>query len=270
MMKKKARKYLVLLRVGILEEMQFRLGAAVRLFGNIIYLIIIYFLWKAIFDCSPTDVVNGMTFTDTMIYLVLASALFSTMEMYVTWDMGRSIQTGNIVMDLLRPMGYTTYKMLLFSGNTLVSFLVNLVPTMIIVYLITGGGFALSWNLLFFAIAVFMGTILNFFINFFVGVICFYTESIWGINIMKEVVVMLLSGASIPLAFFPETLQRIMYYLPFQAIYNTPLTLLIDNGVSLEKRVAMLAVQMFWILIMGVVTQMFFRLSVKQITVNGG
>ena len=101
-----------------------------------------------------------------MIYLVLASALFSTMEMYVTWQMGRSVQTGDIVLDLLRPIGYTTYNLLLFSGNTLVSVLVNLLPTMVIVYFITGGGFALSVNLIFFAVAVFMGTILNYFINF--------------------------------------------------------------------------------------------------------
>ena len=269
-MKKKVWKYLSLLRVGVLEEMQFRLGAAVRLFGNIIYLIIIYILWKAIFDSSPTEVVNGMTFTDTMIYLVLASALFSTMEMYVTWQMGRSVQSGNIVMDLLRPMGYTTYNLLVFSGNTLVSVFVNLVPTMVIVYLITEGGFALSWNLVFFAAAVFMGTILNFFINFFVGVICFYTESIWGINIMKEVIVMLLSGASIPLAFFPERLQQIVYYLPFQAIYNTPLTLLIDNSLSTEKRLSMLGIQLFWLVIVGIISQMFLRVSMKRITVNGG
>lgn len=269
-MKKKVLKYLSLLRVGVLEEMQFRLGAAVRLFGNIIYLIIIYFLWKAIFDSSPTEVVNGMTFADTMIYLVLASALFSAMEMYVTWQMGRSVQSGNIVMDLLRPMGYTTYNLLVFSGNTLVSVFVNLVPTMLIVYFITGGGFALSWNLLFFAIAVFIGTILNFFINFFVGVICFYTESIWGINIMKEVIVMLLSGASIPLAFFPEKLQQIVYYLPFQAIYNTPLTLLISRELSVKTGVSMLGIQIFWLVIMGVISNLFFRISVRRITVNGG
>ena len=41
-MKKKIWKYLTLLRVGILEEMQFRLGAVTKLFGNMIYLIIIY------------------------------------------------------------------------------------------------------------------------------------------------------------------------------------------------------------------------------------
>lgn len=269
-MKKRIWKYLSLLRVGILEEMQYRLGAAVKLFGNVIYLIIIYFLWKAIFSCSPTDVVNGMTFEDTMIYLVLASALFSTMEMYVTWQMGRSVQTGDIVLDLLRPIGYTTYNLLLFSGNTLVSVLVNLLPTMVIVYFITGGGFALSVNLIFFAVAVFMGTILNYFINFFVGTICFYTESIWGINIMKEVVVMLLSGASIPLAFFPDTFQKVVYYLPFQAIYNTPLTLLINNSLSMQDRMGMLGIQLFWLIVVGIISQAFVSVSMRRITVNGG
>lgn len=269
-MSKKLWKYFSLLRIGILEELQFRINATVKLFGNIIYLIIIYFLWKSIFKSSPTDIVNGMTFSDTMIYLVLASALFSTMEMYVTWHMGRSIQSGDIVLFFLRPMGYTTYNLLVFTGKTLVSIFVSLIPTMIIIYLITSGGFALSFNLLFFSIALFIGMILNFFINFFVGIICFYTESIWGINIMKEVIVMLLSGASIPLAFFPDRLLYVVNRLPFQAIYNTPLTLLIDNSLSVSQRLNMIGIQLFWVLILIMISQIFLKISIKRITINGG
>lgn len=269
-MKKKVRKYLALARCGILEELQFRIGAAVRLFGNIIYLVIIYYLWKAIFDSSPTDVVNGMTFENTMIYLVLASTLFSTMEMYVTWDMGRRVQSGNIILDLLRPMGYEAYMLCGTLGNTLVAVIMNLIPTMVIVYLITNGGFALSINLIYFAVAVLFGTILNYFINFFVGTICFHTESIWGVNIMKEVVVMLLSGATIPLAFFPETFQKVVHYLPFHAIYNTPLTLLIDNTLSTEARLGMLTTQLSWLIVVGVISRAFLEFSLKKITVNGG
>jgi ABC-2 type transport system permease protein len=112
--------------------------------------------------------------------------------------------------------------------------------------------------------------VLNYFINFLVGTICFYTESIWGINIMKEVIVLLLSGASIPLAFFPETLQKIVYYLPFQAIYNTPLKLLIDNSLSMRSRMSMLGWQVFWTVIVGCISYIFFKISVRKITVNGG
>ena len=70
------KKYLTLTRAGIIESLQFRLSAVVMVIGNILYLIIVYFLWKAIYASSGTDEVNGMTFTDTLIYLVLATALY--------------------------------------------------------------------------------------------------------------------------------------------------------------------------------------------------
>lgn len=253
-----------------MERLQFRLGTAVILLGNVIYLIIIYFLWKAIYASSPTDSVNGMTFNDTMIYLVLASALFSAMEMYVTWYIGRGVQTGRIVLELLKPIPYETYVFFIFSGDTIVSTILTLIPTCAIVYFITGGGFALSFNLLFFFVSIILGTIINFYINFMVGTICFYTESVWGINIMKEVVVLLLSGATIPLAFFPEGFRNIAMKLPFQAIYNSPLTLLIRNNLSMKERMEMILIQVFWVIVMAILSRLFLKVSLKQITVNGG
>ena len=263
-------RYLSMLRIGIMEELQFRMGAFIKLFGTIIYLIIIYFLWKAIFNSSPSPVVNGMTFSDTMIYLVLASSLFTTMEMYVTWEMGRSIQRGEIIVNLIKPMEYETFMFFTFGGSTIVSTCVTLIPTMIIVYLVTNGGFSLGINLVYFALAVLLGTILNFYINFIVGTICFYTESIWGVNIMKEVVVMLLSVASIPLAFFPEAFQNVVYNLPFQAIYNTPLLLLIKNDLGHGERIEMLINQLFWVIVVGLISHFFLRVSMRKITINGG
>ena len=98
----KLKKYLALTRAGIIETLQFRLSFVVMVIGNLLYLIVIYFLWKAIYASSGTDTVNGMTFTDTLIYLVLATALFNFMEMYAVWEIGRNIQSGKIVLDLLQ------------------------------------------------------------------------------------------------------------------------------------------------------------------------
>ena len=66
-----------LTRAGVVESLQFRLGTAATLFGNLIYLALVYYLWKAIYASSGTDVVNGMTFHDAMIYLILATAIFN-------------------------------------------------------------------------------------------------------------------------------------------------------------------------------------------------
>ena len=97
----KLKKYLTLTKAGIMEALQFRLGTFVMALGNLLYLIVVYYLWKAIYASSGSDTVNGMTFFDTLIYLVLATALFNFMEMYTVWDMGRSIQSGKIVLELL-------------------------------------------------------------------------------------------------------------------------------------------------------------------------
>lgn len=261
---------LSLTKAGITEQMSFRLGIFTVFAGNLIYLTIIYFLWKAIFDSAPTQTVSGMSFSDTMIYLVLAMALFNFMEVYLVWIMGRNIQSGKIILDLLKPMPLISYMFFENAGFLVVNFVLTLLPTMGIVYFISGRAFSLSINLVFFFIAALLGLAINYFINFFVATICIFTESIWGINIMKEVVILLFSGASIPLAFFPEQLLKVVYKLPFQAIYNTPLTLLIGKNITILQSFQMIGIQVFWVAVTGIIAVLFFRFALRRITVNGG
>lgn len=266
----KLKKYVSLTRAGILESLQFRLSMLVLCVGNLLYLIVIYFLWKAIYASSGQDSVNGMTFHDTLIYLVLATSLFNFMEMYTVWQMGRGIQSGSIVLELLKPMQYKTYMFWSYSGNFVVNFFTTFLPTFIVVCIVTKGAVPLGMNLLYFVIAVVMAVIINYNIDFFVGTICMYTESIWGINIMKQVIVLLLSGATIPIAFFPETIRRIVYYLPFQSIYNAPLTILLNGDPDIKDVAVTLGTQLIWVVVTMVISKLFWKISLPQITVNGG
>lgn len=264
------RKYLALTRAGMIETLHFRTSTLTTIFGNIVYLIIIYYLWKAIYASTETGVVNNMTFEDTMIYLVLATALFYFMELYIVWLMGRDIQSGQIVLKLIKPMGFRMFLFFSCSGNFVMNFFITFVPTALIVYFVTNGAIYLGTNLIYFLLSVMFGLFINFYIDFFVGTICLYTESTWGINIMKEVVVLLLSGATIPLAFFPEPLRDVVMVLPFQAIYNTPHTILIRYNMDNYERIRMLGIQLLWVILLSVATKLFWNKSVKQITVNGG
>ncbi len=266
----KLKKYISLTRAGIMESLQFRLGTVVMVIGNLLYLIVVYFLWKAIYASAGTDVVNGMTFTDTLIYLVLATALFGFMEMYTVWEIGRNIQSGKIVLDLLKPIEYRRYLFWSYSGSFVTQFFFTFLPTFIIVGIVTHGAISLGINLLFFVISVIMAVSINYSIDFFVGTICLFTESIWGINIMKQVIVLLLSGATIPIAFFPETLKTIVYYLPFQWIYNAPLTLLLDENPKNETVLTILSTQLIWCIVMMILSKLFWKVSLRRITVNGG
>lgn len=264
------KRYLTLTRAGILESLQFRLSTIIMVVGNFLYLIVVFFLWKAIFASAGTDVVAGMTFTDTLIYLVLATSLFGMMEMYIVWMMGRDIQSGKIVLDLLKPMEYRRYLFWSYSGSFVTNMVFTFLPTFVVVVIVTNGAIPLGLNLLWFVISVVMGILINYSIDFLVGTICLYTESIWGINIMKQVIVLLLSGATIPIAFFPEPLKTIVYYLPFQSIYNTPLSLLLGKDPQWQNVLSSLGIQLIWVIVMYVITKIFWKISLKQITVNGG
>lgn len=269
---KNIRKMLALTRAGIVESLQFRLGTVVMLFGNLIYLALVYFLWKAIYESSGTDTVNGMTFYDTMIYLILATAIFNFLEMFIVWDMSRAIQSGEIIMHLLKPMRYRLYTFWSYSGAHVNNFFLAFVPTFIVVSLITNGAIPLGINLLWFIVSLVLALIVNFNIEMLVAPVCLYTESTWGINIVKETVVLLLSGASIPLAFFPDGLRQAVEYLPFRAVYDIPLTVLLaKNGTdALAGLLPKLGIQLFWCVVLTVCGNLFWNHAVKKITVNGG
>lgn len=264
------RKYFSIARAAVIETLQFRLSLLMTVVGNLLYLLLIYNLWKAIFASSTEPVINGMTFEDTMIYLVFASALFNFMEMYMVWGMGRSIQEGQIVVELLKPMKHRTYTFFNGIGESVVKFFTTFMPTAIIVYFVSKRAIPLGWNLLFFVISVICSMLIHFYIDYIVGTICMYTESIWGINIMKEVIVSLLSGATIPLVFFPDVLQKIAMVLPFQAMCNAPLRLLLNTDISGKELVTVLGMQIAWVILLRIGSDIFFRISVKKITVNGG
>ena len=266
------RKLFALTRAGIMESLHYRLGTFVTLFANLIYLVLVYYLWKAIYASSGVDVVNGMTFTDTMIYLILATSLFNFLEMFVVWDMSRSIQSGKIILDLLKPMKFRTYTFWSYSGSHVVSFIMTFIPTFIVVMIITKGAIPIGMNLVYFIIATLFALIVNFNIEMIVATICLYTESTWGINIVKETIVLLLSGASIPLAFFPEKLRTVVDYMPFRAVYDIPLTILLEKNGSdtLQGLLPMFGFQLLWIVILTAAGTLFWNYSVKKITVNGG
>ena len=262
--------YLSLIRSGIMESLQFRASFLVMLFGNMVYLVVIYNLWKAIYASVDTPTVNGMTFNDTMIYLVLASAQFAFMQAYLVWEMGRGIQDGGIIIQLIKPMSYETFQLCYIAGSNICNFVVTFIPTFIIIEIITKGAIPIGRNILFYLISVIFGSMINFAVDYFVGTICLYTQSVWGVNIMKEVLVTFLSGATVPLAFFPETVYKIIMFLPFHEIYNTPLTLLIHDDLPLGQVAVMLLTQFVWVVVAFAVAKLFWKMSERVLTVNGG
>ncbi len=264
------RRYLAFSRASFLETLTFRASLLLSLGGSLIYTAVVCFLWKSIFNSAGTEIVNGMTYPMTLAYVAIAGAVTSSMTIYLVWDIGRDIQSGTIALWFVKPLDYFTMNLFNSVSVIVFSFFINVVPVFILVEILVGWQIPFGINILWFVLSVFLGVIINFCLDFMVGTICLHTQSIWGINIMKEVVVSVLSGVTVPLAFFPDALRQVMMFLPFQAVFNTPLTLMITPNPSTELLIRSFSIQIFWIIVLVIAAKSFFKVSSRVITINGG
>ena len=81
---------------------------------------------------------------------------------------------------------------------------------------------------------------------------------------------MLLSGALIPLQFFPGVIGKAMMWLPFQAIYHTPLMMVTVPDQPVEVLLSMLGVQAVWVVVLFAASRLFYIQAVKVLRVSGG
>lgn len=262
-------RYFVLSKMEIMKAFSYKASYFINLIGNVLYLIVVFYLWKAIFSSSPNNIVNGMTYVDTVFYLVLANALYNLCETNLVWDIGNDIQTGAIVVNLIKPMKYPIYEFFKHSGKYVVSFFTVFLPTMLILAIISKDICITVVNSLLFAFSITLSILMNYIIDFITSIFCVYSHSIWGVNIFKETVVLLLSGAMIPVAFFPPFLQQIIYFLPFQAIYNLPIRIIMGDYSGAEIGIV-LCIQLFWLGFLLILGVFLWKKALKQITVNGG
>ena len=260
------RRYSALIIVHFMELTIHPFSVFFTLIGNLLYIVLVFFLWKGIYGAS--DSMHGMTFNEVFIYLTLASSIL--VHNYTGWMMSIHIREGSVVTFLIKPMSYVVQLLCTALGGMLFNVLLITLPSLVVVLLVFHGSIALGFNLIFFPISLVCAFVLSFIFDYMVGLTSFYTESIWGISNAKDVIVTLLSGALIPLQFFPENIQHILQLLPFQAIYYIPLHIITGRGLQLADYAQLMGIQLFWIAVFIVVSDLFYRRAIRILTVNGG
>jgi ABC-2 type transport system permease protein len=238
------------------------------LISNLAYIVILYFLWKSIYGSS--QMLNGMTFNQVFVYMTVTSSIFVLFKTWLEWRVSRDIISGAITTQLTKPLDHQLMMLFDTFGRTLNNALVVTIPSLLVLFGIFRASITVGWNVLFFCLSLPMACLLSLVIDYIVGLSSFYTESLWGISTTKEIIVLVLSGGLVPLSFFPEAIRNVLRYLPFQAIYHTPASILTGPSLSLVDYTSMLGIQAVWAVALLVISRLFFAQAVKAVTINGG
>ena len=99
--------------------------------------------------------------------------------------------------------------------------------------------------------------------------IAFFTSYVFGLLMVKEALLRLLTGQLIPLSFFPPVVQRIFDFLPFSSMIYTPVMIYLDKYAPLEL-VFVLLRQVIWIILLYVIGSLIWKQVVKRLVVLGG
>src|SRR5690606_36308061 len=101
------------------------------------------------------------------------------------------------------------------------------------------------------------------------GEISLFTNALFGLMIIKNVVFSFFSGSLLPSSFFPDWLNQILKFLPFQSMIEKPINILMGNYSSIEILESFLT-QLLWVLVLSLACNLSFNKLKKHVVSVGG
>jgi ABC-2 type transport system permease protein len=121
-------------------------------------------------------------------------------------------------------------------------------------------------------LSIALAFLMNFYINYMIGLTSFWLVQSNGIRNAFMLVSSIFSGALIPLTFFPEWLQTIQFFLPFQYIAYMPAMVFTGQyslgGIHLTMG-QVVGLQAIAVLITFLINELVRRSAMKQFTAVG-
>jgi ABC-2 type transport system permease protein len=178
--------------------------------------------------------------------------------------------SGDIFRTLCRPQDLMGTLFAESVGDGIVNCAVVGLPALVLSYLLSGAGLPDPVNVLLFIPSVAIAFFLNFIIDFITGLSVFALQSSRGVMNAKDCAILVLSGALVPLPFYPPSVRTVLEWLPFQALYNAPARILADGSAGLAQALPFLARQAVWAIIFFILARVLLSAGQRKLVVNGG
>lgn len=263
------RKYLALANLAMQRALAYRARYVVGAFAGLFQIGILFYLWRA-FYAGGRDLA-GYGWADIRTYLFLTFILNLLLTFQTETQMSAGLRDGSIALDLVKPLDYQRARLAEASGAALMEgavFGVGALPLAVLLFGVSppAGGPA---GLALVAAALAGAFLLKFLLAFLTGVLAFWTTSGVGLIMARNTITLFFSGGLVPLAFFPDWLERLALVLPFQGTIHTPVAVYLGR-VSGAGAIVAIGIQFGWVLLLWWAARLLFRAGVRNVTVHGG
>ena len=249
----------------------YRAATLAGVFTNTVFGVIYSYAYLAVWARDPDA--GGYTATDAVTYVWLGQALLMTVALWgggTTDDLAERVRTGDVVVDLYRPVGLVGWYLSGDLGRAAYHLLSRgLAPMLLGAVLFDlrapDGPLAVAAVLVSVALAV----VVSFGVRFMVACTSFWLLDGSGPRLLSGVLAIFLSGMAVPLVLFPDGLRQVALALPWASYLQTPADLWLGHRTGLEA-VAALGLQAAWALALLGCCRLVLRAATRTVVLHGG
>lgn len=223
-------------------------------------------LWTVTFQAAGATQINGLTLPATLWYLMIAETIELSRPRLGS-NISEAVKDGSIAYILNKPYDFLLYHYSTSMGETIFRALMNALFGSLVVWMLVGAPPSLLGFLA--VIPTILGAwTVNFCLSAMIGLSAFLVEDISAFQWIYQKLAFILGGLLIPLDFYPAWLQSIAKALPFSAMMYAPARLFVDP--TPQAFFSTLGLQLAWAFALGALLTLFYRRSLRYLSVNGG
>ncbi len=258
---------LAMARVGFAMYLAYPAGVLMVFASYPIVILMYRFVFGAVYE-SRADIA-GYDLGAILTYVTI-SWILNTFYMTPTGrHLGARVRDGQVAMDLIKPINLQGIYLGMSLGRTAFRLVFATIP-LALVFLLAGGVRAPSPALLpQFLLAILLGYLMNFQLDYMIGLVAFFLEYNNGIRWGIRLVMNIAGGMVIPLSYFPESLARIFGYLPTQYMFFQPLQLYLGK-VTPQQGWVLVAQGLAWVCVLFTLAQLMQRSGARRLSISGG
>lgn len=253
------------------KNLSYRANVIMFIIGDAVMLSVSYYLWKAIYASSTQPIINGFTFNEMVIYILISFLTGLLISVDISYRISSEVKDGSIAINLIRPINYE--KRMLFEAlgdvlyNFTIVFIIGITGVTILLY-----NYSMSLSIgqtLAYILSLVMSILLNFYYSYTFGLLSFKLTNMWGVSQIMGAITQLLSGMLIPIVFFPTWVQGLFNFLPFSSMIYTP-TMIYLGKLNGKELYSALFIQFIWVCILSFIAKVMWKKLIKHLVILGG
>lgn len=241
------------------------------IFTNSVFGVIISFTYIAVWEQSPHA--GGYDVSDAVTYAWLAQALIMTVGIWgtgVTDEVAERIRTGDVAVDLYRPVSFLGWWLASDLGRAGYHLLTRgLAPTVIGFLLFDLRAPAGAVAAVAFLASVLVGVVVCFAIRMLVALSAFWLLDAGGLRTFMVLAGAFFSGLTVPLVLFPGALGEVVMALPWATFIQVPADIWLGRRAG-SAVVAGLAFQAAWAAALLLACAVVRQRAGRRLVVQGG